>query len=125
MKTKEELSALKAEVETLNKKLAKLSEEELEQVSGGMSEIDEAIINGTVMGHLMNANQYAQKTGNSKLISEITELLTKCTNREYALIVSKINGLLPVGVYDSSDNAAYESLKKAKQTIERSGVLNA
>ena len=36
MKTKEELNALKAEVETLNKKLAELSEEELEQVSGGV-----------------------------------------------------------------------------------------
>lgn len=35
MKTKEELNALKEEVETLNKKLAELSEEELEQVSGG------------------------------------------------------------------------------------------
>lgn len=35
MKTKEELSALKNEVETLNKKLAELSEEELEQVTGG------------------------------------------------------------------------------------------
>ena len=35
MKTKEELKALKEEVETLNKKLAELSEEELEQVSGG------------------------------------------------------------------------------------------
>ena len=35
MKTKEELSALKEEVETLNRKLAELTEEELEQVSGG------------------------------------------------------------------------------------------
>ena len=35
MKTKEELNALKEEVETLNKKLAELSEEDLEQVSGG------------------------------------------------------------------------------------------
>ena len=35
MKTKEELNALKAEVETLNKKLAELTEEELAQVSGG------------------------------------------------------------------------------------------
>ena len=35
MKTKEELNALKEEVETLNKKLAELSEEELAQVSGG------------------------------------------------------------------------------------------
>ena len=36
MKTKEELKALKEEVETINKKLAELSEEELEQVSGGV-----------------------------------------------------------------------------------------
>ena len=35
MKTKEELNALKNEVEALNKKLAELSEEELKQVSGG------------------------------------------------------------------------------------------
>ena len=35
MKTKEELNALKEEVETLNKKLAELNEEELEQASGG------------------------------------------------------------------------------------------
>ena len=36
MKTAEELNALKEEVETLNKKLAELSEEDLEQVSGGI-----------------------------------------------------------------------------------------
>ena len=35
MKTKEELNALKEEVENLNKKLAELSEEELKQVAGG------------------------------------------------------------------------------------------
>ena len=35
MKTKEELDTLKEEVETLNKKLAELTDEELEQVSGG------------------------------------------------------------------------------------------
>ena len=35
MKTKEELNALKEEVETLNKKLAELTEEELAQVCGG------------------------------------------------------------------------------------------
>ena len=34
-KTKEELNALKEEVETLNKKLAELTEEEIKQVSGG------------------------------------------------------------------------------------------
>ena len=35
MKTKEELNALKEEVETLNKKLHELTEEELAQVKGG------------------------------------------------------------------------------------------
>ena len=35
MKTKEELNALKEEVETLNEKLAELTEEELAQVAGG------------------------------------------------------------------------------------------
>ena len=35
MKTKEELNALKEEVEALNKKLSELTEEELAQVSGG------------------------------------------------------------------------------------------
>ena len=35
MKTKEELNALKEKVETLNKKLAELTDEELAQVSGG------------------------------------------------------------------------------------------
>ena len=36
MKTKQELDALKAELETLNKKLHELTEEELAQVSGGL-----------------------------------------------------------------------------------------
>ena len=35
MKSKKELNALKKEVETVNKKLAELSDEELEQVTGG------------------------------------------------------------------------------------------
>ena len=34
-KTKEELNAIKEEVETLNEKLHELTEEELEQVTGG------------------------------------------------------------------------------------------
>ena len=36
MKTAEELNALKEDVESLNKKLTGLTEEELAQVSGGM-----------------------------------------------------------------------------------------
>ena len=38
MKSKEELNALKEEVEALNKKLHELTEEELKQVSGGIPE---------------------------------------------------------------------------------------
>ena len=40
MKTKEELNALKEEVETLNKKLHELTEKELSQISGGVVPID-------------------------------------------------------------------------------------
>ena len=36
MKSKEELNIIKEEVETLNKKLQELTEEELEQVTGGV-----------------------------------------------------------------------------------------
>ena len=38
MKTKEELNTLKEEVETLNKKLAELSDKELAEVNGGLSQ---------------------------------------------------------------------------------------
>ena len=40
MKTKEELNALKEEVESLNKKLAKLTEDELAQVLGGIGDYE-------------------------------------------------------------------------------------
>ena len=43
MKTKEELNALKEDVETLNKKLAELTEEELAQVSGGRAKAEALI----------------------------------------------------------------------------------
>ena len=36
MKTKEELNAIRNEVEALNRKLAELTDEELAQVSGGL-----------------------------------------------------------------------------------------
>ena len=38
MKTKEELNALKEEVETMNKKLAELTDDEMKQVIGGIDE---------------------------------------------------------------------------------------
>ena len=41
MKTKEELTALKTEYELLGKKLAKLTEDELTQVTGGLHNMPE------------------------------------------------------------------------------------
>ena len=46
MKTKEELNALKEEVETVSKKLHKLTEDELAQVSGGQSNDPLFIVDG-------------------------------------------------------------------------------
>lgn len=40
MKTTEELNALKEEVKTMKEKLSALTEEELEQVTGGLSDED-------------------------------------------------------------------------------------
>ena len=42
MKTKEELNALKEEVEAVSRKLKELTKEELEQVVGGVNKISEA-----------------------------------------------------------------------------------
>ena len=50
MKTKEELNALKEEVETLNKKLHELTDEELAQVSGGTPESNGDPFAGLVEG---------------------------------------------------------------------------
>ena len=54
MKTKEELNALKEEVETLNKKLHELTDEELAQVSGGLcmslaNSVDETTVDETTV----------------------------------------------------------------------------
>ena len=52
MKTPEELNALKEEVETLNKKLAELTEEELAQVSGGAAGTVKAFNNENGFGFI-------------------------------------------------------------------------
>ena len=52
MKTKEELNALKEEVETLNKKLHELTEEELAQVSGGAAGTVKAFNNENGFGFI-------------------------------------------------------------------------
>ena len=54
MKTKEELNALKAEVEALSGRLGELTDEELEEVMGG-AEPDGIEIMGEIVGVLPNA----------------------------------------------------------------------
>ena len=49
MKTAEELNALKEEIETLNKKLHELTEEEMEQVTGGVKDHFEVGVNSTIL----------------------------------------------------------------------------
>ena len=51
MKTKEELNAIKEEVENLNKKLRELTEDELKQVTGGLiPNLPRAASNGRALG---------------------------------------------------------------------------
>ena len=50
MKTKEELNALKEEVEALNKKLHELTEEELKQVTGGVGVPPEFVLEYPAFG---------------------------------------------------------------------------
>lgn len=50
MKTKEELSAIKEEVDALNRKLAELTEEELAEVAGGAAPGTEQNMQGNIAG---------------------------------------------------------------------------
>ena len=52
MKTQEELNALKEEVENMTKKLAELTEEELEQVTGGTTGEVKLFIGGKGFGFI-------------------------------------------------------------------------
>ena len=70
MKTPEELNTIKEEVETLNKKLAELTEDELHQVVGGVENLDirkdeyESIILNT--SEPSSRNSAKIKTGDSR-----------------------------------------------------------
>ena len=71
MKTKEELTALKNEVEALNKKLAELSEDELAQVIGGIQkplpkDYYENVILGTPNQGQVCAQTYRKEIGSDK-----------------------------------------------------------
>ena len=66
MKTKEELNALKEEVETLNKKLHELTDEELEQVSGGGVKLNAIAMSKGIMPGLVSqiVQVQSEETGN-------------------------------------------------------------
>ena len=80
MKTKEELNALKEEVETKSKNLNALSEEDLAQVSGGVptvrvKEDDVAVLNTTTAADALQGKvpgvEIAEKAGKPGSKSEI------------------------------------------------------
>lgn len=101
-----------------------ISDNELEKVVGGMSELDLAYLQGTINGHLFNAMEVARKTGNDMLITYITYMVTKNQQKEFAEIVKTVDELT-AGVFDSSSSAAYDHIKQAKQVILNSGILKA
>ena len=80
MKTKEELNALKEEVETVSRKLHELTDEELEQVTGGVptvrvKEDDVAVLNTTTVSDALQGKvpgvEIAEKAGKPGSKSEI------------------------------------------------------
>ena len=97
MKTKEELNALKEEVETLNKKLRELTEEELAQVSGGGKRPADAISDNLVKTCIQILNKmqlYPTEEFVRKLIAAGGSTL-----RDWALYKSggnKMANLIPV-----------------------------
>ena len=56
MKTKEELSEIKEEVEKLDKKLHELTEEELEQVTGGKEILESGTCDGEGITGIVTAD---------------------------------------------------------------------
>lgn len=70
MKTREELNALKKEVEALNQKLAELTEEELTQIAGGISGISMA--EGT-------AGAYGGSDDSGKTTTATGEIVDDCS----------------------------------------------
>ena len=79
-KTQEELNAIKEDVETLNNKLNELTEEELAQVSGGVSTVrvkedDVAVLNTTTASDALQGKvpgvEIAEKAGKPGSKSEI------------------------------------------------------
>ena len=83
MKSKEELNALKEEVETVNRKLHELTEEELTQVSGGVI-IPESLINiGNEENYELNLFELPSDVMHSDVMKVIVESLNP--DRDYPI----------------------------------------
>ena len=81
MKTKEELNALKEEVETLNKKPRELTDEELAQVSGGSVDPNDILVTSPAMNQ--GCYRCGQCTFTCGTIDELNEhLLTHKAGKE-------------------------------------------
>ena len=70
MKSKEELNAIKEEVETLNKKLVELNDEELKQVTGGVVPIIFTSAIRNLMGSGVEYNSVSNNWKSDKLPTE-------------------------------------------------------
>ena len=78
MKTKEELNTLKDEVKALNAKLAELTKEELEQVSGGLGISVSTIVQAECMqcASLTRHKVVLQDNGNAKFTCMVCQKTT-------------------------------------------------
>ena len=75
MKTKEELNALKEEIETQNKKLHELTDEDLAQVSGGVISPDSLINIGNEENFELNQFELPSDVMHSDVMKVIVESL--------------------------------------------------
>ena len=95
MKTKEELNALKEEVEALNRKLRELTEEELAQVTGGFESV------GGGKYNFYNGETFIKNRGNLQfvVIGDHENVPT--------------NGTVPVTRTNLSDGYSYDTVATA------------
>ncbi len=72
MKPKEELNAIKEEIETLNNKLAELNEEELKQVAGGFDPFEK--LDGSSPWNDPFSPDFGKNADNPFIIDNVTDL---------------------------------------------------
>ena len=115
MKTKEELKALKMEIETMNKKLAELNDEELAQVSGGSDLPDGMVILSfsSTRDNLLNdltsrAIQYRVRNLR-EMQGEFIEKLNAIMQGQTIVTLDDIYSYL-VFIYEDNDGSAFNHI---------------